>query len=251
MDQIIALKRAPSMALVNSRKGASQSVFSPLQTLIQHLFLPKPFRRRGRQRYVLMASPEEHGQGQSDLYPLSSQLNQRGLVIGNRIPRDYFVTKGSGESDITVHAGSYHLALKSAGIERYNIMTYSSILPAIATEVPQQGAMIHGSVMETIMAVAHAKKGQRATAGIIYGWLYDKQTGEKYGGLVCEHNGTISEQEVQRRLNASLQELYTNGFSETYELRDITLKTESFFVRKKYGTALVALCFTNYLYPVL
>lgn len=198
-----------------------------------------------------MASQQEHRQGQTQLYPLSSQLNQRGLVIGNRIPRDYFVTTGSGESDITVHAGSYHLALKSAGIEKYNIMTYSSILPAIATEIPQQDAMIHGSVMETIMAVAHAKKGERATAGIIYGWLYHKNTGEKYGGLVCEHNGTFSEKEVTRRLHASLQELYTNGFSEAYELREITLKTESFLVQKRYGTALVALCFTNYLYPVL
>ncbi len=62
---------------------------------------------------------------------------QKNLVVGNRIPRDYFVTTGSGESDITVHAGSYHLALKSAGIEMANIMTYSSILPGIANEIPK------------------------------------------------------------------------------------------------------------------
>ena len=46
------------------------------------------------------------------------------VLVGCRIPKDYFVTKGHGESDITVHAGSYHLALKEAGIEMCNIMTY-------------------------------------------------------------------------------------------------------------------------------
>ncbi|MBN2212904.1 MAG: arginine decarboxylase, partial [Bacteroidales bacterium] len=45
------------------------------------------------------------------------------MVVGNRIPKDYFITKGTGESDIAIHAGSYHLALKAAGIEMANIMT--------------------------------------------------------------------------------------------------------------------------------
>mgnify|MGYP001582426642 FL=1 len=82
-------------------------------------------------------------------------LNTQNLLIGNRVPKDYFVTSGKGESDITIHAGSYHLALKEAGIESYNIMTYSSILPGIATEVPKPQGLVHGSVMESIMAVAH------------------------------------------------------------------------------------------------
>lgn len=63
----------------------------------------------------------------SDLFQVEKDLN--GILVGNRIPRDYFVTKGTGQSDITIHAGSYHLALKKANIEMCNIMTYSSILP--------------------------------------------------------------------------------------------------------------------------
>jgi hypothetical protein len=39
-----------------------------------------------------------------------------GTVYACRIPKDYFETSGKGESDIAVHAGSYHLALKEAGI---------------------------------------------------------------------------------------------------------------------------------------
>ncbi|MGV8151435.1 MAG: pyruvoyl-dependent arginine decarboxylase [Candidatus Woesearchaeota archaeon] len=174
----------------------------------------------------------------------------KSVVIGLRIPRDYFVTNGIGESDITIHAGSYHLALKDAGIEMCNIMTYSSIMPSIAREVPKP-ALVHGAVMETIMAVAHGKKGQRATAGIVYGWLYDKKTGKKYGGLVCEHNGNYDEKEVEKRLRASINELYVNGFSNQYDLKDITILKRSLKVSKKHGTALVAICFVNHEVPLL
>ena len=53
------------------------------------------------------------------------------MIIGQRVPRRFFVAIGRGESDVTVHAGSYHLALKDAGIEMCNIMKYSSILPEL------------------------------------------------------------------------------------------------------------------------
>jgi len=180
-----------------------------------------------------------------------SALTTQGILTSNRIPKDFFITKGKGESDITVHAGSYHLALKDAGIEMYNIMTYSSILPNIANRIERPAQTTHGSVMETIMAVANAPKGKRATAGIIYGWLHNKITGEKYGGLVCEYNGNLAEKEAAKQLNESLNELYTNGYADDYELKDIMLISESFVPRKKFGTALVSLCFTTYLFPII
>lgn len=182
---------------------------------------------------------------------LFAEETQNQILVGNRIPRDYFLTKGTGQSDITIHAGSFHLALREAGIEKYNIMTYSSILPGIARRIEKPDNLVHGAVMETIMACADAEKGERATAGIIYGWLYDKKTADKYGGLVCEYNGHLTEEEVREQLHASLQELYTNGFEEDYTIDDITLISESIVPEKKYGTALVSLCFTNYVYPVI
>ena len=48
------------------------------------------------------------------------------LILGNRIPRDYFITRGWGQSDITVHAGSYHLALFSAPAALSPFLTASS-----------------------------------------------------------------------------------------------------------------------------
>ena len=172
------------------------------------------------------------------------------LIIGNRIPRDYFITDGVGESDITIHAGSFHLALKDAGIEICNIMTYSSILPGISREIKREKPLVHGAVMETIMAVADAEKGQRATTGIIYGWLKNKKNNEKLGGLVCEYNGNLSEKVAGIQLNQSLMELYENGYSEDYDLKDIRLISKSFVPKKKFGTSIVALCFVNYVYPV-
>lgn len=174
-----------------------------------------------------------------------------GLIVGNRIPKDYFVTQGTGQSDITIHAGSYHLALKNAGIEMANIMTYSSILPAIANKIDKPQHLTHGAVMESIMSVCNGGTGERCSAGIIYGWLYDRRTSQRYGGLVCEHYGNYPLEELEYKLRASLDELYYNGFEEDFSIGDTELITESFIPDKKYGTALVALCFTNYLYPVL
>ncbi|MCF7835133.1 pyruvoyl-dependent arginine decarboxylase [Candidatus Gracilibacteria bacterium] len=178
-------------------------------------------------------------------------LSPGGMILGNRIPRDYFITKGTGESDITIHAGSYHLALKTAGIHRANIMTYSSILPSIAQEITQPKNYNHGEVMESIMAVAHGENGQRVSAGIIFGRLYDKKTGKKFGGLVCEHNGSYPLVELKNLLRASINELYINGFDKKYDLKQIRLITETFVPTKKHGTALVALCFTNYIFPII
>jgi len=173
------------------------------------------------------------------------------LIIGNRIPYEFFISKGTGESDITVHAGSFHLAMKEAGIERFNCIPYTSILPAIAREVSRPKDYVHGSVAEYIVAISNVRKGERATAGIIYGWLYDKGTKKKHGGLVCEYGGNDSEREAQDSLRRSLEEIYTSGFSEQYELQEPRVITKTFLPQKKFGTALVALTFTSYQYPIL
>lgn len=186
---------------------------------------------------------------------LFGKQGERMLLVGNRIPHTFFVTSGVGESDITIHAGSYHLALREAGIERCNIIVYSSILPGVAHEIQKPSGfpdnLVHGAVMETIMATATTDQGKRATAGIIFGWLFDKQTGEKYGGLVCEYNGDLSELETKKSLRMSLQELYTNGYSDKFMLKEDRVIIRSFVPKKKFGTSIVSLCFTDYLYPVM
>ena len=162
------------------------------------------------------SSNEEEFFKNSSTQPTQNQIKvqQKSLLIGNKIPKNFFLTSGIGESDITIHAGSYHLALKDAGIERCNIVTYSSILSSIATEIqkPTEAEIIHGSVMETIMACANSNQGEIATAGLIIGWLFDKETNEKFGGLVCEYSGNDEEEKAFQTLRESLDELYKNGF---------------------------------------
>ena len=181
----------------------------------------------------------------------SYEKELQGILIGNRIPKDYFITKGTGESNIAFHAGSYHLALQKAGIEMVNIMTYSSILPRVANKINRPDNIEHGAVMETIMAVSNGYKGERLSAGIICGWLYDRESGNKYGGLVCEHNGHHTIEELNYKLEASINELYYISFEKKYSLNNIEIITESFVPEKQYGTAMVALCFTNYIVPKL
>ncbi len=171
------------------------------------------------------------------------------VLAGKRIPRDFFIAQGNGESDISIDAGSFHLALKDAGIEMCNIMTYSSVLPAIAREIERPISLVHGSVMETIMSKATCAKGESCTAGLILGWLYDKKTGEKHGGLVCKYQDSLKDECIEK-LRLSLDELYSNGFSVEYELREVKVLTETVTPRKRFGTAVVALCFVNYLIPL-
>jgi len=181
---------------------------------------------------------------------MTNPENDHRLLLGNRIPHEFFITKGSGESDITIHAGSFHLALCNAGIGMKNIISYSSVLPAeaIQTEMPED--MKQGDVMEVIMAAGHCRKGEWITAGMAMAWLYERDSDVKFGGLVCELSGNYPVEEIEEKLNESMQEIYQHGY-EIYDLGDLQLITETFVPHKQYGTALVALCFTSYLFPVL
>ena len=63
-----------------------------------------------------------------------------GAEFGPRIPTDYFVTVGTGESDEGIppdpyETFSYDLALLEAGIENFNVVYYTSVLPPESREV--------------------------------------------------------------------------------------------------------------------
>jgi len=166
------------------------------------------------------------------------------IVIGNRIPMDYFITAGVGSSDNDRHAGSFHLALRDAGIENCNIIRYSSILPSIANKIDKRYPIIHGEVAECIIAEANGEIREQISAGIIYGWLYDENN-NRYGGLVCERANNSSEIDLIKDLKTSLNELYVNGYSH-FDIRDIEIQTKSMVGDKKYNTVIVALVFQTY-----
>src|SRR5271154_2108920 len=99
---------------------------------------------------------------------MSKRLTSCYTEIGCRIPREYFWVIGWGESDVGVETGSYDAALHMAGIENYNVMLYTSVLPPEAVELHRLPDIHHGSVLEGIIAIQHADKpGTRITAGVL------------------------------------------------------------------------------------
>jgi arginine decarboxylase len=173
------------------------------------------------------------------------------LRISNRVPIKYFVTSGVGESDIQIHTGSFDQALKDAGIENYNLMFYSSILPRNAKRIEKK-EIEYGSVVECIAAITHSKNGERATAGLIMGWIYNKKTNEKVVGLVAEYQGKDDEETAKKILEESLNEMFSSRFDkDEYEIREKEIITRSIIPKKKYATAVVAICFVEYEIPVI
>jgi arginine decarboxylase len=53
--------------------------------------------------------------------------------IGCRIPKEWI---GWGESAVGIETGSYDTALHMAGIENYNVVLYTSVLPPEMVELP-------------------------------------------------------------------------------------------------------------------
>ncbi len=181
-----------------------------------------------------------------------SELVGKKLIVGNRVPVKYFWTSGIGEDNEQIHAGSYHLALSDAGIEKCNVMTYSSIMPKDAVEVPlpEEYEFTHGQEICTIEARVDVNKGELGSAGIILGWLYDRDTKEKYGGLVCERNGNLTEDDVKTSLIKSLNILYEK-YRQDYDLHVDRIIVRSIKPEKKYGTALVSIGFIQYEMEIL
>ena len=187
-------------------------------------------------------------------------------VFGNRIPKDYFVTAGQGDTDIGPgddpwETGSYDLALMEAKIANFNVMEYTSVLPPEAREIPISEAeklFHHGAVIEVIMASVNGVKGNTLCTGVGRIQVRRKSDGKHIGGFAAEyekvHQEEISIQEAQKTANdmlhISLMGEFTRRYStDEYEYFDETHKVNSLKVEKKYGTSLVALCWVSYIYP--
>jgi arginine decarboxylase len=166
----------------------------------------------------------------------------------NRVPHQFFITKGSGCSEFAIHPGSYHMALNDAGIHEYNIINYSSVLPATSKLVTMDEVDLpeFGSELCTIMARADGFYAEHVSAGIIYAWMYiDDTCEEKVGGIVCELAGYFDIESLEERLYSVIKDMHKRTF-EKYYLGEPDVTTESLTIDKRYGTALVAMCFVNY-----
>ena len=97
------------------------------------------------------------------------------LILGNRVPYEYFITKGKGESDVgstflPYETGSYDAALNDAGIQNCNVIEYTSVMPAESKEISKEAGIKRlqwGEVLECIKAQANGDKGDKISVGVI------------------------------------------------------------------------------------
>jgi len=186
-----------------------------------------------------------------------------GSQFGPRIPTTYFATTGVGESDQGIppdpyETFSYDIALRNAGIENFNVVYYTSVLPLESNEVPidtVKQSFHHGAVLESIMAKAGGIKGDTAAAGIGRVWAVDAE-GKAIGGFAAEYERIYTQQKVAaetakqeaiKQLTASLKhELSLRGLSQKGEMK---FNITSLYIQKNYGMALAALGFVDFIYP--
>jgi arginine decarboxylase len=184
---------------------------------------------------------------------MSQRLPARYSEIGCRIPKEYFWVIGWGESDVGIETGSYDAALHMAGIENYNVLLYTSVLPPETVELQQLPDIHHGSVLEGIIAVQHTDKpGTRITAGLLMAKVHRSSDGSLLGGFACEYAGNGSVEEAEANLREAMQQLFARRYeSRFYKLEFGKSVVRTFTPERSFGTILVGIGFASYLVPVL
>jgi arginine decarboxylase len=184
---------------------------------------------------------------------MPKRVTSRYTEIGCRIPRDYFWVIGWGESEVGVETGSYDAALHMAGIENYNVMLYTSVLPPEAVELPDLPDIHHGSVLEGIIAIQHTDKpGTRITAGVLLAKVYRVSDDSYLGGFACEYAGYGSVEEADANLQEAMRQLFARRYaSGPYRLEFGKSVVRTFTPEKSFGSILVGIGFASYLVPVL
>jgi arginine decarboxylase len=184
---------------------------------------------------------------------MTKQIPATYTEIGCRIPREYFWTIGWGESDVGIETGSYDAALHMAGIENYNVMLYTSVLPPETVELQHLPEIHHGSVLEGIMAIQHTEKpGTRITAGVLLAKVHRNSDGSYLGGFACEYAGNGSVDEAETNLREAMNQLFARRYKEKlYKLEFGKTVVRTFTPEKKFGTVLVGIGFASYIVPVL
>lgn len=190
------------------------------------------------------------------------------FVLGNRIPFEYFVTFGHNDTDIGPgddpwETGSYDLALMAAGIENFNVLKYTSVLPPESVEIDPNFAkkyFHHGAAIETIMSDLNGVQRDTLVTGVGRIWVRTADD-ELVGGFAAEYkkryeNQTVPEEQARAdamdALHTSLMgEVNRRYDASAYNVSEPTYTIDYLDVQKKYGTSLVALCWVSYIFPLL
>lgn len=195
-------------------------------------------------------------------------------LLGNRLPYEYFITQGKGESNagskgLPYETGSYDAALFNAGIQNTNVIEYTSVMPTESKEISREEGLKRlqwGEVLECIKAQANGKRGSKISAAVITTSVTDPN-GKYLGGFACEYSGSGTKEEAGKSLMDSIVGMIERrgyGIMKNPSLfkDNITDKGykiypgkhfvyEDLKVTKEHGSVFTAICFVSYMFPVL
>jgi arginine decarboxylase len=196
-------------------------------------------------------------------------------ILGNRIPYEYFITTGKGESNagsegLPYETGSYDAALNDAGIQNANIIEYTSVIPTEAKEISIKEGLSRikwGEVLETIKAQNNGSRNSNISAAVMVTTVHDPN-GKNYGGFACEYSGSGTRKEAEDSLLFSISDMILRrGYGKIIGTPKLykDLKTDKNFtihagkqfvydslhVTKEHGTVFALICFVSHKYPIL
>jgi arginine decarboxylase len=187
-------------------------------------------------------------------------MDAKQLKTGCRIPCEYILVAGAGQSNQGPgidpwETCAYDLALLEAGIENFNVVKYTSVLPPESRritmeEAQERGLFHHGMVLECIMAQVDGKWREHICAGVGRAQVYREVNGERVhiGGFASEYEGYQSRDFARKCLEKSLQGIFKRRYKEEegYTMEDVHTKTKDLVVNDEYGTVLVAIGFLTF-----
>jgi len=148
------------------------------------------------------------------------------------VPRYFFVTSGSGESDVS-QLNAFDVALWKAGIGHLNIVPVSSIIPPDAEQVEYR-EIPPGSVTFTVMSKETGVRGETISAGIA--WARGTPN-----GYVLEAHAKCDGDRAMSMLRDMCREV--ESYSNVRFVEEWRFRVETMSVSKRYGAVMVALVF--------
>jgi arginine decarboxylase len=199
----------------------------------------------------------------------------KNIILGNRVPYEYFITSGVGESDagsdgLPYETGSYDEALTQAGIENANVIEYTSVIPTYAKQISREEGLKRiqwGEVLECIKAQANGPKGSFISSAVMTTTVFNPN-GKYLGGFACEYSGKGDKKSAEKSLEDSIAgiierrgygkiidgaKLYQdNKTDKGYTIHPGKIFVyDSLKVKQHHGTVLTSICFVSYKFPVL
>ena len=197
------------------------------------------------------------------------------IILGNRVPYEYFITTGKGQSaagseGLPYETGSYDAALNDAGIQNTNVIEYTSVMPTDAKEISKEEGLKRiqwGEVMECIKAQSNGKKGSKVSAAVMTTTITDPK-GKYLGGFACEYSGSGTRKAAEDSLLESIYGMikrrgYGNIKGELQIYKDNKTDTgfiihpgkifvyEHMDVVEEHGTVFAVICFVSYKFPTM